>query len=114
MTQERAMTTRLEFDKMMRDLLLAYPERGRGGDPGEWDRTCTVYYDVLNDIPIDLLQNAARQCLATLKWFPKPSEIREQALDLVMIALGVPTANDAWAEVTRLSLIHISEPTRPY
>jgi hypothetical protein len=67
----------------------------------DWDRTCAIYFDVLHDIPIELLHNAARQCVATLKWFPKPSEIREQAIELIMIALGIPTANDAWAEVTR-------------
>lgn len=95
------MTTRKEFDKVMGDLLAAYPERTRNVSPEEWKRTCAVYHDVLHDIPIDLLHNAARQCLATLKWFPKAAELRGQALDLVMIALGVPTANDAWAEVTK-------------
>jgi len=95
------MTTRKEFDKVMGDLLAAYPERTRNVSPEEWKRTCAVYHDVLHDIPIDLLHNAARQCLATLKWFPKAAELRGQALDLVMIALGIPNANDAWAEVTR-------------
>jgi len=95
------MTERREFDRMMGDLLVAYPERNRNADPGEWDRLCSLYFEVLHDIPLELLQNAARQCVAILKWFPKAAEIREQALQLVIIALGVPTANDAWAEVCR-------------
>jgi hypothetical protein len=95
------MTTRQEFDDVMDDLLIAYPQHGREIDAHKWNRTCAIYYDVLHDIPLDLLQSAARECVATLKWFPKAAEIREQALQLVMIALGIPTANDAWAEVTR-------------
>jgi len=94
-------TERYEFDTVMKDLLVAYPERSRNLDAEEWERMCGVYLDVLHDIPIDLLETAARQCLATLKWFPKPAEIREQALQLVLISLGIPNANDAWAEVTK-------------
>jgi hypothetical protein len=94
-------TERHEFDDVMKDLLVAHPERSRRLDAEEWERMCGVYFDVLHDIPIELLQTAARQCLATLKWFPKPAEIREQALQLVMVSLGIPNANDAWAEVTR-------------
>jgi hypothetical protein len=94
-------TERHQFDSVMKDLLIAHPERSRNLDAEEWERMCGVYFDVLHDIPIELLQTASRQCLATLKWFPKPAEIREQALQLVMISLGIPNANDAWAEVTR-------------
>lgn len=95
------MTTRVELNDVMDDLVMAYPEHGRKMSAQDWDRTCEVYFGVLRDVPLELLQSAARECVATLKWFPKPSEIREQALDLVMIALGIPTPNDAWAEVSR-------------
>jgi hypothetical protein len=95
------MATEKEVKTIMRDLAKVYPERVRDVGPEGWEAMCGIYWEVLRDIPTELLQTAARQCMATLKFFPKPAELREQALELVMMTLGIPNANDAWAEVTR-------------
>lgn len=54
-----------------------------------------IYVDALADLDDDLLDVAARRLVRTLKWFPKPAEIRADALGA---RLG-PTASAAWAEV---------------
>jgi len=93
--------TRAQIESIMEDLATIHPERVRGISTDAWEAMCSLYWEVLHDIPLELLQRAARQCMATLKFYPKPAELREQALELVMFTLGIPNANDAWAEVTK-------------
>jgi hypothetical protein len=93
--------TEKDVKNIMRDLAKVYPERVRDVGPEGWEAMCGIYWEVLRDIPSELLQTAARQCMASLKFYPKPAELREQALELVMFTLGIPNANDAWAEVTK-------------
>jgi hypothetical protein len=92
-------TTGAEIEDIMADLAAVFPERVRDLGEEGWQAMCAVYGEVLGDIPAELLQTAALQCLATVRFFPRPAEIREAALELVMTALAIPNANDAWAEV---------------
>jgi len=59
-------------------------------------QTVAVYVQMLKDIPGEDLFRAARQCIATLKFFPTVAEIREKAQQS-----HLPSAAEAWQEVTR-------------
>jgi hypothetical protein len=95
------MATEKEVKTIMRDLAKVYPERVRDVGPEGWDAMCGIYWEILRDIPTELLHAAARQCMATLRFFPKPAELRDKALEIIMMTLGIPNANDAWAEVSK-------------
>jgi hypothetical protein len=61
--------------------------------------TLTAYSQILEDIPADLLQAAAKDVGSRSTFFPAAAEIRQAAFDLKERAAGVPTAYEAWAEV---------------
>lgn len=44
--------------------------------PDDWDDIAPFYREALEDVPADLAQAALKHCRLTLKWFPKPSELR--------------------------------------
>jgi hypothetical protein len=44
--------------------------------PEDWDDIAPFYRDALADAPLDLVQAALRHVRLTLKWFPKPCELR--------------------------------------
>lgn len=52
------------------------------------------YFSALSDLPMPALGLAVRSAVRTLKWFPKPVELRE----MVLGAAG-DNADAAWAEV---------------
>jgi hypothetical protein len=56
-----------------------------------------VYFETLKDISFEQVSQALSSTVKTLKWFPKPSEIRELALQGKKIL-----ADEAWAEVLML------------
>lgn len=43
----------------------------------DWQAQAPLYLEALANIPADLLQTAMAECAKTLKFFPKPAEIRE-------------------------------------
>jgi len=45
--------------------------------PADWDDTADFYVEALEDLPADLVHAALKHCRLTLKWFPKPAEMRE-------------------------------------
>jgi hypothetical protein len=45
--------------------------------PDDWDDLAPFYVEALEDCPPDLVQAALRHVRLTLKWFPKPCELRE-------------------------------------
>lgn len=59
--------------------------------------TISAYAQQLDDLPIALLDLAARQCAADCKFFPTMAELRERAAAITMPARG--TAADAWGDV---------------
>lgn len=61
--------------------------------------TVTAYTQILEDIPADLLQAAAKDLGSRSTFFPAAAEIRQAAFDLRERAAGLPSAYDAWAEV---------------
>lgn len=44
--------------------------------PEDWDDTAPFYREALEDVPLDLVQSALKHLRQTLKWFPKPCELR--------------------------------------
>lgn len=44
--------------------------------PEDWDDIAQFYREALEDVPLDLVQSALKHLRLTLKWFPKPCELR--------------------------------------
>ena len=78
-------------------LTLQYPDYGRGLCLKDLTAALQLYARLLVDIDPDLLRAAVLQHIATSKWFPKVSELREAALALVTHAELSP--EEAWGEV---------------
>lgn len=54
---------------------------------------------VLSDLPPETIDAATRQYLGVETFFPTPGRIREIAMDLQMLAMGIPTPAEAWGMV---------------
>lgn len=54
---------------------------------------------VLSDLPVEDVDAAARQYLSVGTFFPTPGVLRETAMDLQLLAIGVPTSTEAWGMV---------------
>lgn len=66
-----------------------------------WSRTYVAYHAILHDIPGDMLRASALHLGGESKWFPTAAELRHAVFALQERAQGIPTAQDAWAEVKR-------------
>jgi len=60
------------------------------------DQVVSSFEEVLSDLSLDVLSAAFLQYRSTQIFFPSPGSIRDIAMDLHMLALGVPTAGEAW------------------
>lgn len=65
--------------------------------------TVQVYYELLKDLPADLLKAAALQCCAEAgrKFAPSVGELRGAAVELEVKAQGIPSTLEAWDETCR-------------
>lgn len=61
--------------------------------------TAQVYKMVLQDVPGQIIQAAATQCLAECDFFPVPAEVRRRAVALMTPAY--PSEYEAWGEIER-------------
>ena len=67
------------------------------------DGTIEVYASVLEDIPADVLQAAAKQLIASGgEFFPSASMWRQTALDILLNKRGLPSSMEAWEELIRM------------
>lgn len=57
-----------------------------------------LYGKLLADIPVDILEAAAEQIMAELKFFPSIAEWREMAHRLMIGKLQIPSAYEAWED----------------
>lgn len=64
-------------------------------------QTIHVYARTLGDLPADMLEAAALQCIATSEFFPTVAALRKAAFEIMAHAQGIPTAHEAWGEVRR-------------
>jgi len=62
-------------------------------------RTIRAYATILGDIPADLLKKAAIHVGSRNTFFPSAAELRNAVFELSEKAKGLPTADEAWAEV---------------
>jgi hypothetical protein len=62
--------------------------------------TVGVYYELLKDLPLDLLRASALQCCAEAgrKFAPSVGELRGAASEIERRAQGIPSALEAWNE----------------
>lgn len=82
-------------------LRVAYDYFGRDKTPEEMALTLAVYQQMLADIPFEQLQAAARQHIASAKFFPAIAELRTAALALAQEPVLERTALEAWGRVKR-------------
>ena len=60
------------------------------------------YFDDLQDIAPDLLAAAVQQYRASANaFFPSSGQLRDKATELQLLAMSVPTAAEAWAQVQK-------------
>jgi len=63
------------------------------------EKVIDTFEMILSDLPAETVEAATRQYLSTGIFFPTPGHIREIAMDLQMLAIGVPTPTEAWGMV---------------
>jgi len=78
-----------------------FPAFSRQQSADAWTGMIAAYHLVLYDVPADLLERAALDLGARATFFPSAGELRKAAFDLLDLGHDVPTAQDAWAEVSR-------------
>lgn len=84
-----------DFIPIFRKMALAY-----GSRMDDEPETMQVYFELLEDLPIDLVQAAAVEFMASPSAFPPtPGQIRAKAVDLQKRANGVPSPDEAWKMV---------------
>lgn len=86
--------TRDETAMMLEVLVAAFP--GQQTNFSDAEATITAYHLALDDVPMELGQQALRDLIRNAKFFPRPAEIRASALKL---ARPVPTPQEAWQVV---------------
>ena len=81
----------------------AYPDHVQRhlGGPGALAEQMALYELFCHDINDDVLIAAALQHIGHSPWWPKVSELRASAFDLVTNELGLPTAYEAWGNVKK-------------
>ncbi|MGD8751062.1 MAG: hypothetical protein PVG14_06545 [Anaerolineales bacterium] len=63
--------------------------------------TIKIYARMLSDIPPEVLEQAVLYHIDHCKFFPTISELRDAYFEIIQLGRSVPTAYDAWREVTR-------------
>lgn len=76
-----------------KDKLSAFPKADK-------QRMVHAYHLALEDIDSDLLAQVIKHIVSTATFFPSAGEIRRAAFHLAEVGLGIPSAQDAWAEVS--------------
>jgi hypothetical protein len=87
---------RNEILTCLRQLSLAFPKEA--SHYAEQD-TIELWVELLSDLPDGITLAATRQCIAALAWFPKISEIRQAAIDILEAASPFPDPHAAWSNV---------------
>jgi hypothetical protein len=61
--------------------------------------TIRVYLLTLQDIPFEVLEQAALQLITTSSFFPTVAELRDVSFRILLGTRSIPSANQAWEEV---------------
>lgn len=95
------MATRETVTRIIGVLAQFYPAFARTQDADAWQALIAAYHLVLYDLEGDLLERAALDLGGRARFFPAAGELRQAALDLADLGQDIPTAQDAWAEVSK-------------
>jgi hypothetical protein len=69
-------------------------------DRDSLNETVNLFFAVLGDLPADMAKAATIQDLSEGNpFFPMPGVLRDKAMELQMLAAGLPTAGEAWGMV---------------
>jgi len=91
------MASLAEVTRLMGVLAAAFPNAPKL-DKGNFQ----TYHLILGDLPYTIIEAAGLQLAADNgRFYPTAGEIRGAAVELLARAEGVPSAEDAWAEITR-------------
>lgn len=90
------MTTRIEISKLI--LSMRYYPNSPITDISV-QAVIDSFEDTLSDLPFETVEAAVRQYKSSETFFPTPGKLREIAMDLQMLAMGVPTPTEAWGMV---------------
>lgn len=84
--------TRLEFVEVMGRIAVAIQKPLMSG------MTLEVYFDLLNDLPIDALRAGAKRVLLEHQWstFPTVAELRKASVESSCGTVAAMTAGEAW------------------
>ena len=91
------MATQIEVAQIVAMIGAAYPNFSPTKE------TIAVYYELLKDLPVDVLKIATKQACAESgrRFAPSVGEIRGMVNELHRQSEGVPTALEAWAELLK-------------
>ena len=90
------MATLVEVTKILTVVMGAFPS-AKPLDDGNF----RAYHLLLADLESELLEKAALSIASRNTFFPSAAEIRQEAMKLQVAALGIPSKEDAWAEVCK-------------
>jgi hypothetical protein len=69
-------------------------------DKQSLDETVALFLAVLGDLPVDMVKAATIQyCSEGNPFFPTPGVLRDKAMELQLLALGIPSPAEAWGMV---------------
>lgn len=85
-----------EVGEILTFLAALYPRFGLAAT------TIRAYAAVLEDVPAELLKQAAIRVGGRCTFFPAAAELRNAAFDLLERAEGIPSAMEAWGEMCRM------------
>ena len=91
------MATPLEVRQAWTALITMYPYFSKERTPADLKETLKLYQELLADIPGELLVIAARQHMASSKFFPTPTELRDPLHSL--LGPRHETALEAWGSI---------------
>lgn len=91
-----AQITRQQITELL-DALQYLPNHPNTVSEKKW--TVNAFEDDLTDLSFETVQAAVRQYRSTAIFFPTSGSIREIAMDLQMLAMGIPTPTEAWGMV---------------
>lgn len=87
------MATKGDVTRLMGVMVIAWPKFELA------EETIQVYYELLKDIPAEILDAGAKHCMASETFFPSISEWRRAAIDVMANRNKIPTAAEAWEEI---------------
>lgn len=81
--------------------------------PPNWDDVAEFYVEALEDVPLDLVHSALKHLRMTIKWFPKPCELRSSVTLELDRRRHVLRRLEVMAQKVRLGAVEKHEDWKP-